>query len=117
MPSCVPWPPEPNQSISVSQTGSIWLVIVAAFIAANLPFLNHRMMVVGPLAQPKKALIVRLVELLVLYFVVGGIALLLERRAGQIAPQGWEFYAVTGTLFLTLAFPGFVYRYLLRRHG
>ena len=47
---------------------------------------------------------------------VGGIALLLERRAGQIAPQGWEFYAVTGTLFLTLAFPGFVYRYLLRRH-
>ena len=41
---------------------------------------------------------------------------LLERRAGQIAPQGWEFYAVTGTLFLTLAFPGFVYRYLLRRH-
>ena len=46
-----------------------------------------------------------------------GLALLLERRAGQIAPQGWEFYAVTGTLFLTLAFPGFVYRYLLRRHG
>ena len=117
MPSCVPWPPEPNQSISVSQTGSIWLVIVAALIAANLPFLNHRMMVVGPLSQPKKALIVRLVELVVLYFLVGGMALLLERRAGQIAPQGWEFYAVTGTLFLTLAFPGFVYRYLLRRHG
>lgn len=116
MPSCVPWPPEPNQSTSVSQTGSIWLVIVAAFIAANLPFINHRMMVVGPLAQTKKALIVRLVELVVLYFLVGGIALLLERRAGQIAPQGWEFYAVTGTLFLTLAFPGFVYRYLLRRH-
>ena len=42
--------------------------------------------------------------------------LLLERRAGQIAPQGWEFYAITGTMFLTLAFPGFVYRYLLRRH-
>jgi len=51
------------------------------------------------------------------YFLVGGLALLLERRAGQIAPQGWEFYAITGTLFLTLAFPGFVYRYLLRRHG
>jgi len=101
----------------VSQTGSIWLVIVAAFVAANLPFINHRLMVVGPLAQPRKALMVRLVELVVLYLLVGGMALLLERRAGQIAPQGWEFYAVTGTLFLTLAFPGFVYRYLLRRHG
>ena len=48
---------------------------MAAFIAANLPFINHRMMVVGPLAQTKKALIVRLVELVVLYFLVGGIAL------------------------------------------
>ena len=46
---------------------------MAAFIAANLPFINHRMMVVGPLAQTKKALIVRLVELVVLYFLVGGI--------------------------------------------
>ena len=43
---------------------------MAAFIAANLPFINHRMMVVGPLAQTKKALIVRLVELVVLYFLV-----------------------------------------------
>ena len=56
-------------------------------------------------------------ELVVLYFLVGGFAMLLERRAGQNAPQGWEFYAITGTLFLTLAFPGFVYRYLLRRHN
>ncbi|MBN9340837.1 MAG: DUF2818 family protein, partial [Comamonadaceae bacterium] len=43
------------------------------------------------------------------------LALLLERRAGQIAPQGWEFYAVTATLFATFAFPGFVFRYLVRR--
>ena len=52
-----------------------------------------------------------------LYFVVGGLALLLEKRAGQIAPQGWEFYAITGTLFVVLAFPGFIYRYLVRRRG
>jgi len=48
---------------------------------------------------------------------VGGVALLLEQRAGRIAPQGWEFYAITGALFITLAFPGFVYRYLYKRHG
>lgn len=101
----------------MSLTASVWLVIVAAFIAANLPFLNHRWLVLGPVASRHKPLVGRLAELVLLYFLVGGMALLLERRAGQIAPQGWEFYAITGTLFITLAFPGFVYRYLLRRHG
>lgn len=101
----------------MTSTAAIWLVIVSACIGANLPFFNHRLLAVGPLLQPRKALIVRLAEMLVLYFVVGGLALLLEKRAGQIAPQGWEFYAVTGTLFITLAFPGFVYRYLVRRRG
>ena len=90
---------------------------MAAFIAANLPFVNHRWLAVGPQSNPRKPLVGRLGELILLYFLVGGLALLLERRAGQIASQGWEFYAITGTLFLTLAFPGFVYRYLLRRHG
>lgn len=101
----------------MSLTGSVWLVIVAALIAANLPFVNHRWLVAGPAAVPRKPLVGRLAELILWYFLVGGLALLLERRAGQIAPQGWEFYAITGTLFVTLAFPGFVYRYLLRRHG
>ena len=90
-------------------------MIGLACIAANLPFLNHRVLALGPVLQPRKALIMRMAEMLVLYFIVGGIGLLLEKRAGQIAPQGWEFYAVTGTLFITLAFPGFIYRYLVRR--
>ena len=101
----------------MSLTGSVWLVIVAALIAANLPFINQRWLVVGPATAHGKPLVGRLAELILLYFLVGGLALLLERRAGQIAPQGREFYAITGTMFLTLAFPGFVYRYLLRRHG
>ena len=92
-------------------------MIVAACVAANLPFFNHRVLALGPLLQPRKALIVRLAEMILLYFVVGGLALWLEKRAGQIAPQGWEFYAITGTLFLVLAFPGFIYRYLVRRRG
>lgn len=101
----------------MTSTGAIWLIIVAACVGANLPFFNHRLLAIGPLLQPRKALIVRLAEMVLLYFLVGGMALLLEKRAGQIAPQGWEFYAVTGTLFITLAFPGFVYRYLVRRRG
>lgn len=99
----------------MTSTGAIWLIIVAACAGANLPFFNHRLLAIGPVLKPSKALIVRLVEMVLLYFMVGGMALLLEKRAGQIAPQGWEFYAVTGTLFITLAFPGFVYRYLVRR--
>lgn len=99
----------------MSQSGSIWLVILAACVAANLPFANQRILAIGPALAPHKKLLIRLLELLALYFVVGGLALALEKRAGQIAPQGWEFYAVTAALFITLAFPGFVFRYLVRR--
>lgn len=100
----------------MSQSASVWLVILVAFIAANLPFLNQRVLALIPLRGPK-ILAVRLAELVVFYFVAGGIGLALENGAGQIAPQGWQFYAITGALFVTFAFPGFVYRYLLKhRH-
>ena len=65
-------------------------------------------------ARRPKTLGIRLIELLVFYLLVGALGLLLENRVGQIAAQGWEFYAVTVTLFLTFAFPGFVYRYLFK---
>lgn len=98
----------------MSQTASIWLVIVAALVAANLPFLNERLFAVVPL-RAAKSIGLRLAELVVLYFAVGLLGVLLERRAGQVTSQGWEFYAVTGALFITFAFPGFVWRYLVRR--
>lgn len=98
----------------MTQTASIWLVLALAFCGANLPFLTERLFGVVPLAGGKN-LAIRLGELVALYLVVGAIGLLLEKRAGQIAPQGWEFYAITGALFLTFAFPGFVWRYLYQR--
>lgn len=98
----------------MTQTASVWLVILLAFAAANFPFLTERVLGIVPLARGKN-LGIRLAEIVVLYFLVGAVGLLLEKRAGQIAPQGWEFYAVTGALFLTFAFPGFVWRYLLRQ--
>jgi hypothetical protein len=97
----------------MSQTVFIWIVIVAAVVAANLPFVSNRIFAVVAAKRPK-SLAVRLLELVVLYLLVGGLGLLLEQQVGQIAPQKWEFYAITGTLFLTLAFPGFVFRYLIR---
>jgi hypothetical protein len=98
----------------MSQTASIWIVILAAFAAANLPFVNDRLLAFLPW-RGRKPLVVRLGELVLLYFLVGGLGLLLENRAGQVSPQGWEFYAVTAALFVTFAFPGFIWRYL-RRH-
>ncbi len=94
----------------------VWLVIGLGLLAANLPCITQRLFLLFPLAR-HKTLGLRLLELVVYYFIVGGISLLLEQHAGQIAPQGWEFYAITGTLFLTFAFPGFVYRYLLKHHA
>lgn len=91
----------------------MWWVLLAAVVAANLPFIGQRLFLVFKLAQPK-SLALRLGELVVYYFVVGALGLLLENHAGQITSQGWEFYAITGTLFITLAFPGFVARYLLK---
>ncbi len=98
----------------MSQTLQIGLVIVLALLAANLPFVSQRVLLLGP-QRIAKNLAWRLLELVLLYFIVGGIGLALEQQAGQMAPQRWEFYAVTGAMFLTLAFPGFVYRYLLRQ--
>lgn len=100
----------------MSHNLSVWLVIIAAVVAANLPFVNHRWLAVIPRTGPK-ALWMHAAELVLLYLLVGGIGLALEQSGGQIYPQGWEFYATTAALFLTLAFPGFVYRYLVHRRG
>jgi Protein of unknown function (DUF2818) len=97
----------------MSQTASVWLVVLLAFVTANLPFISNRVLAVYALRTPK-ALPVRLAEMLFWYLAIGGLGMLLEQHVGQIAPQGWEFYAITGALFITFAFPGFVYRYLLK---
>lgn len=97
----------------MAPTAAVWLLILAAVVAANLPFLSQRLMLVVPL-RTHKSLGLRLLELLAYYLLVGALGLLLERNMGRIAPQGWEFYAITASLFVTLAFPGFVWRYLLK---
>ena len=100
----------------MTQTASVWLVVLLAILAANLPFISNRLFAVYALKAPKN-LATRLGELVVWYFLVGALGLYLEQRAGQIAPQGWEFYAITGTLFITFAFPGFTWRYLFKHRS
>ena len=100
---------------------SAWLVVLLALVLANLPFINERILALVPLKggagqASAKPFIVRLLELTVLYFIVGGIVRALEGRIGTVFPQTWEFYAITACMVLVLAFPGFVVRYLRKRH-
>lgn len=96
---------------------SSWFVILLAAVAANIPFLNERLLGAVSLKRPAKSLWLRLLELVILYFIVGGIAWLIESRIGNAFAQRWEFYAITGCLFLVLAFPGFVFRYLRKQQA
>jgi len=100
----------------MNQTASVWLVLLVALVAANLPFFTERVLLVGPRRAPK-ALAWRLVELLLLAGLTLGLGFALEARLGQRHAQGWEFYAAGLCLFVTFAFPGFVWRYLRKRHG
>lgn len=98
-------------------------MIAVALAAANLPFLTEKAFGLVPLkprgaqgARAKPAWM-RALELVVLYFVVGAIAYGLEERIGNVFAQAKEFYMITVPLFVTFAFPGFVYRYLRRRRN
>lgn len=93
------------------------LLLILAFVAANLPFLVERVFFVLKPKIGSKGFAWRLLELVVLFFVVGGIALLFEGKLGEVHKQNWEFYAVNASLFVVFAYPGFVYRYLWRKRG
>ena len=97
---------------------SSWLVIAVALALANLPFVNESLFGVIPLRTEKgvKPAWTRVFELLVLYFVTGAVAYALEARIGNVFTQVKEFYMITVPLFVVLAFPGFVLRYLRKRH-
>ena len=95
----------------------VWGLLVLALFAANLPFLNNRLFFFKLVKNgEKKPVYIRLLELIVLYFIVGLLGMFLENKVnGQIHAQDWEFYAVTFFMFLVLAMPGFIYRYSFQK--
>ena len=90
------------------------IILLIALLAANLPFLTQRWFFILRRGDAKP-FVIRLVEFALLYFALGFLARAVEARLGSVHPQGWEFYAVTVSLFLVFAYPGFVYRYLWRK--
>ena len=93
---------------------AVLAVLAAALIAANLPFVNERLFAFGPRRDPKPVAW-RVLELLVYGTLIALLGRLLEGHIGRVSVVRWEFVVVWLCVFLTLAFPGFVWRYL-RKH-
>ena len=91
----------------------IGILLLMAIILSNLPFLSHRIFGILALRKIKPSWVTAL-ELLISYFMLGSLAYFFETSLGNIFPQKWPFYVVTFILFITLGYPGFVYRYLRR---
>lgn len=88
---------------------------ILLFVLANLPFVSDRLFLLFRISKGKGVLL-RGVELVVYYFLVG--ALFGAREVvenGSRYPQRWEFFAITLCLFAVFAYPGFVYRHLWSR--
>ena len=98
-----------------------WALLGLIFLAANLPWFSDKLFYLISLNHDNQPGFTKnpgwcLLELVVLYFAMGAVAWYAERATfGQVAPQDWEFYAVTACLFLVFAFPGFVYKVLWKR--
>ncbi|WZH78099.1 DUF2818 family protein [Alcaligenes sp. SDU_A2] len=61
-----------------------------------------------------KSFFSRLLEVCAFYGIVGALGFGFEASIGNPFSQTWVFYTITFALFLVLAYPGFVYRYLMR---
>lgn len=94
-------------------TVSGWILLGAGLVLASLPFMGERFFLGLPLLRAvRKKSWLRVVEFLLAYVLFLLVGLALEKSMGQIASQGWAFYAVTFLLFVVAAFPAFAHRYL-----
>jgi len=93
------------------------LLFAAALLAANLPWVSERFLLLLTPPGGGKREWMRLLEWFLLYWIIGGMAVGLEYRiTGEIYDQDWEFYVVTLCLFMVFALPGFIYHHDLRKH-
>ena len=92
---------------------SVIVLLLTAFVAANLPFVSNR--VAGFKRVANKHFGWHLLELVTLFLLLGLLARVLEGRLAPVHPQNWQFYVTTVALFLVFAFPGFVYKVLWKK--
>ncbi len=94
---------------------AVWLLLVTAIVLANIPFiLSNRLFLF--IKVPHKSIVVNLIEWFSYFILTGLFAYLLESKSmGHVSPQTWEFYTITLFMFIIFAFPGFIYRYNLKK--
>ena len=63
---------------------------------------------------PVKHVSTRLLEVLLGYFVVGAIGFAIEANYANPSVKNWEFYSIAACLYVVLAYPGFVWRHLMK---
>ena len=89
------------------------ILILITIIMANIPWMFSDFLFIKKFPSHKKPFSWALFEVLILYFITGGILLFAElKMIGHIQSQAWEFYAVTFFLFLVFSFPGFIFKTL-----
>ncbi|MES2500003.1 MAG: DUF2818 family protein [Pseudomonadota bacterium] len=92
------------------------IILLLAFVAANLPWFSNKLFYAIALKSNVKNLAWCLLELVILYLTVAALSFYAEYATlGQVSAQGWEFYTVTFSLFLVFAFPGFIYKVLWKK--
>jgi len=109
----------------MSSSVAILILFIISLIAANIPFLTDRVLLVLK-ARSNKGFWLRFSEWFLLYIVVMAIATGLETKLhGAVYArvwevwnfsQHWEFYSITLCLFVVFALPGFLYHYDLKKH-
>lgn len=101
----------------LNTTPLIFVLLVVALVAANLPWLSERNFLLIEPADGCKRVWMRLLEWVLLYGVVGVVALGLEQFArGDVYSKTWEFVVVTLCLFAVFALPGFLYRHQFQHY-
>lgn len=96
--------------MNVTAAALVWLV--SGFVLANWPFLTEKKFAL--FGQGLKTMGFRLVELSVGFALLLLIGFGLEASIGRLQTQTWNFYAISLCIFLLMAYPGFVWRYLRR---
>ncbi|MBR6027248.1 MAG: DUF2818 family protein [Neisseriaceae bacterium] len=92
---------------------AMYILLLVAIVAANLPFLGKKLLWIFPLR--KKNFSHRLFEWWVYFILVGIFAYILESTTSPAHKQDWTFWVVTICLFAVFAFPGFIWRYFWKR--
>ena len=99
-----------------NQTVAVWLLILLSLAAANLPFVNERLFGLFRLTKlaAKPAWLV-VVEVLTYFVLIALLGLAFETTLSNPFPNGMTLITIGFCIFLVLGFPGFVFRYLLKR--